>query len=68
MGKAAGRFEVPDDIDACNREVAALFEAEIPRQPSADANQTNNVDLPSSVVRDILAADQDQPLGEHRFG
>jgi len=25
IGIAAGRFEVPDDIDACNDEVAALF-------------------------------------------
>lgn len=25
IGAAAGRFEVPDDIDACNDEVAALF-------------------------------------------
>ena len=58
IGKAAGRFEVPDDIDACNHEVAALFGAEIPPQPSADATQTNNFDLPLSVVRDILVADQ----------
>jgi len=31
IGVAAGRFEVPDDIDSCNNAVAALFLGETPR-------------------------------------
>lgn len=27
-----------------------------------------NPDLPFSVIRDILIADQEQPVGEYRFG
>ena len=29
---------------------------------------TENPDLPFSVIRDILIADQEDPVGEYRFG
>ena len=29
---------------------------------------TENPDMPFSVIRDILVADQEEPVGEYRFG
>ena len=54
------------------RRHASLFSRSVPKQieywSQIGKIAAENPDLPFSVIRDILIADQEEPVGEYQFG
>ena len=64
--------ELPDDLVETAKRCGALEHRSVPK-PIEYWSQigklvTDNPDLPFSVIRDILIADQEAPAGEYPFG
>ena len=64
--------ELPDDLVETAKRYGALEHRSVPKQieywSQIGKIVTDNPDLPFSVIRDILIADQEAPAGEYSFG
>ena len=64
--------ELPDDLVETAKRYGALEHRSVPKQieywSQIGKIVTDNLDLPFSVIRDILIADQEAPAGEYPFG
>lgn len=64
--------ELPDDLVETAQRHGALEHRSVPKQieywSQIGKIVTDNPDLPFSVIRDILIADQEAPAGEYPFG
>ena len=64
--------ELPDDLVETAKRHGALEHRSVPKQieywSQVGKIVTENPDLPFSVIRDILIADQEAPAGEYPFG
>ena len=64
--------ELPDDLVETAKRYGALEHRSVPKQieywSQIGKIVPDNPDLPFSVIRDILIADQEAPAGENPFG
>ena len=64
--------KLPETLVDQARRYAAIQHRSVPKQieywPQIGKIAEENPDLPFSVIRDILIADQEDPVGEYRFG
>jgi hypothetical protein len=64
--------ELPDDLVETAKRYGALEHRSVPKQieywSQIGKIVTDNPDLPFSVIRDILIADQEASAGEYPFG
>jgi len=64
--------ELPDDLVETAKRYGALEHRSVPQQieywSQIGKIVTDNPDLPFSVIRDILIADQEASAGEYPFG
>ena len=64
--------ELPDDLVETAKRYGALEHRSVPKQieywSQIGKIAAENPDLPFSVIRDILIADQEAPAGEYPFG
>jgi len=64
--------ELPDDLVETAKRYGALEHRSVPKQieywSQIGKIVTDNLDLPFSVIRDILIADQEASAGEYPFG
>ena len=64
--------ELPDELVETAKRRGALERRSVPKQieywSQIGKIVTDNPDLPFSVIRDILIADQEAPAGEYPFG
>ncbi|HRZ22571.1 MAG TPA: hypothetical protein P5284_05120 [Candidatus Contendobacter sp.] len=64
--------KLPETLVDQARRYAAIQHRSVPKQieywSQIGKIAEENPDLPFSVIRDILIADQEDPVGEYRFG
>ena len=64
--------KLPETLVDQARRYAAIQHRSVPKQieywSQIGKIAEENPDLPFSVIRDILIADQEEPVGEYRFG
>lgn len=64
--------KLPETLVDQARRYAAIQHRSVPKQieywSQIGKIAEENPDLPFSVIRDILVADQEDPVGEYRFG
>ena len=64
--------KLPDTLVDQAKRYAAIQHRSVPKQIEYWSRigkiAEENPDLPFSVIRDILIADQEDPVGEYRFG
>ena len=64
--------KLPETLVDQARRYAAIQHRSVPKQieywSQIGKIAEENPDLPFSVIRDILIADQENPVGEYRFG
>ena len=64
--------KLPETLVDQARRYAAIQHRSVPKQieywSQIGKIAAENPDLPFSVIRDILIADQEEPIGEYQFG
>lgn len=64
--------KLPEALVESARRYGAIEHRSVPKQieywSQIGKIATENPDLPFSVIRDTLIADQEEPVGEYRFG
>ncbi len=64
--------KLPESLVESAKRYGAIEHRSVPKQieywSQIGKIAAENPDLPFSVIRDILIADQEQPVGEYRFG
>jgi hypothetical protein len=68
----AVNVKLPEALVETARRYGAIERRSVPKQieywSQIGKIAAENPDLPFSVIRDILIADQEEPAGEYRFG
>ena len=64
--------KLPETLVESAKRYAAIEHRSVPKQieywSQIGKIAVDNADLPFSVIRDILIADQEDPVGEYQFG
>ncbi len=68
----AVNVKLPETLVESARHYGAIEHRSVPKQieywSKVGKIAADNPDLPFSVIRDILIADQEEPVGEYQFG
>jgi hypothetical protein len=70
--RMAVNVKLPETLVETAKRYGAIEHRSVPKQieywSQIGRIAAENPDLPFSVIRDILIADQEEPVGEYRFG